>query len=67
MALVEFMEQFIKDRFIRAWSRVAIALRAIKRNDYTDPEPTYYCGAQYCDDPVCGTHGSDWQEWRRQQ
>jgi hypothetical protein len=30
-------------------------------------EPTYFCGAQYCDDPVCGTHGSDWVEWRKDQ
>jgi len=38
-----------------------------KRNDYTEPEPVYYCGAQHCDDPACGTHGSDWADWRRDQ
>src|SRR5271169_716819 len=32
-----------------------------------EKEPTYYCGSQYCDDPVCGTHGSDWVEWRKEQ
>jgi hypothetical protein len=30
-------------------------------------EPTYFCGAQYCDDPACGTHGSNWVEWRKDQ
>lgn len=30
-------------------------------------EPFYFCGAAYCDDPACGTHGSLWVEWRRNQ
>ena len=35
----------------------------------TDPflqlaEPTYYCGAQYCDEPECGTHGINYKLWR---
>jgi hypothetical protein len=27
-------------------------------------DPTYDCGAQYCDEPECGTHGINYKLWR---
>ena len=31
---------------------------------FTPSEPTYYCGAQYCEEPECGTHGINYKLWR---